>query len=231
MRKSVVVGVCVGVTGLAGGFAYSCVLYVSASLHRAAAKGDASTVRRLLNTTQRAQIDCPKGLFLGYPGNNLTPLMWAAREGHNDVVEVLVGSGAAIDRKDEFDRTALWFAAESGCLACAERLLVCGADPNARSRNDTPVLFVGIHRRDHEMIATLLKAGADPNGVGQIDQSALVEAVDTNDVEIVRLLLSFGADPARVQVGSMNILEYVRSSDGPSRAELEALLSASLNPD
>jgi ankyrin repeat protein len=81
------------------------------------------------------------------------------------------------------------------------------------------------------MIASLLTAGADPSVVGQIGQSALVEAVDTNDVEIVRLLLLFGADPARVQVGSMNILEYVRSSDGPSRAESEALLSASLDPD
>ena len=38
-------------------------------------------------------------------------LMWAARSGHTEIVELFVNHGADVNAKNEYDATALWYAA------------------------------------------------------------------------------------------------------------------------
>lgn len=97
-----------------------------AAMTYAAGRGFALIVRRLLE----AGVD-PRRAY----GNDLTALMWAAGSEDGvgaraamDVVEVLLGAGAAIDAIDNRGRSALMIAAELGHGEIVDLLLGRGAD-------------------------------------------------------------------------------------------------------
>ena len=60
-----------------------------------------------------------------------TALMWAAAEGHAEVVELLLESGSDVHARSRFGATALLLAARKGDVATARALLEGGADVNA----------------------------------------------------------------------------------------------------
>lgn len=58
-----------------------------------------------------------------------TPLSWAAENGHEAVVKLLLVRGADIEARDDYDRTPVSLAAWSGNEAVVKLLLAKGADP------------------------------------------------------------------------------------------------------
>ena len=58
----------------------------------------------------------------------LTPLMWAANNGHSDIASLLLQHGANIEAKDEDGRTPLMYASSWGHTDTASLLLQHGAD-------------------------------------------------------------------------------------------------------
>ena len=69
-----------------------------------------------------------------------TPLHFAARNGHEDVAELLVVKGAAMDIEDDDGRTPLHMVADIGHNGIAELLIAKGADVNAKDKKDyTPL--------------------------------------------------------------------------------------------
>jgi uncharacterized protein len=89
-----------------------------------------------------------------------TALMWAAHEGHVELVQLLLDRGARIDERKHSGETALWFAAQQGHAGAAELLLQRGADPNAQDGEGVTPLMVA-RTNGHEAVADLLRrAGA-----------------------------------------------------------------------
>ncbi|GET41720.1 ankyrin repeat domain-containing protein [Microseira wollei] len=73
-------------------------------------RGDAKTVEAVL--AQGANVNVTGGVTP--VGESNTALMWAAAEGHLDVVNILLAHGADVNVKNDANYTALMYAAERG---------------------------------------------------------------------------------------------------------------------
>jgi ankyrin repeat protein len=93
---------------------------------------------------------------------NTTALMEAALFHRADVVKVLLANGSEVNTRDDFGRTALSFAVQSGADASLiKSLLGKGADPNSTLNNGQSVLFLACD--SPEVFQALLENGADAN--------------------------------------------------------------------
>ena len=129
------------------------------------------------------------------PRRGQTALMWAAAEGHADVVKLLIQAAADVharthaeapgpgDRMSQYRRrpsdfprpassiaanefTALLFAARGGDVASLRHLLDAGADVNATSADGMSALVLATVRGGSAVAHVLLEQGADPNAAG-----------------------------------------------------------------
>jgi uncharacterized protein len=107
-----------------------------------------------------------------------TPLMWAAAEGHADVVQVLVEVGADIHARLASGFTPLLFAVREGRTEVVRVLLKAGADVNETIPSDGPrrrgyggrlppagmtPLLLAVTNAHYELASFLLDEGAEPN--------------------------------------------------------------------
>jgi ankyrin repeat protein len=113
----------------------------------------------------------------------LTPLHFAAREGHGATVRTLVAAGADIDRVTEGDHSSpMLLAAIGGHFDLAVELLGLGADPDVSSDAGATPLYAALNLQWHpksiypqpqafkqqqknyrDLMRAMLEAGADPD--------------------------------------------------------------------
>jgi len=100
--------------------------------------------------------------------------MWAAADGHTEVVEVLIKAGADIHAKlPDSGFTPFFFAARNGRIDVVRALLKTGLDVNDGMEprkpggkipsQGTSALILAIENGYYELALTLLDAGANPN--------------------------------------------------------------------
>ena len=125
----------------------------------------------------------PQGEQLPTPGG-MTPLLFAARDGHLDAARLLVEAGADLNRPDPNGLTPLLMAITNNHLSVAAFLLGEGADPNLPDWYGRAPLWAAVEIRNLD-----LRSGATDNGV---DREAALRLIET--------LIDLGADVnARVQ--------------------------------
>jgi ankyrin repeat protein len=129
---------------------------------------------------------------------NQTALMWAANEGHADVVDVLLESGAhanAAGKVTGLPRTrggvaggrmwtdytsggltSLMFAARQGHTAVVRRLIAGGANPNTANPDGLTALMLAVINDHADAAVALLAGGANA------DDGSLVEAVGLHNM-------------------------------------------------
>ncbi|KAF4439455.1 ankyrin repeats (3 copies) domain-containing protein [Fusarium austroafricanum] len=122
-----------------------------------------------------------------------TPLLLAAKEGHEAIVRLLLDHGAHIEAVDEEYRKPLSLAARNGQDPVVQLLLDHGADIEAVDwRGDTPLSRAAENGHDAN-VQLLLDGGADIEAVDGFGRTSLSLAAGNGNETIVRLLLDRGA--------------------------------------
>jgi ankyrin repeat protein len=130
-----------------------CMTAPEEKLRLAAAEGNLLRVQTFLGQGISAQ---------AADGRGMTPLFWAAKNGHPDVVALLLERGAAMNPLRQDGVTPIFIAAQEGQRKVVALLLRHGGDANAHARiGDVTLLHVAAYRGDQELITLLLQHGAN----------------------------------------------------------------------
>ena len=153
--------------------------------------------------------------------NNDSPLHEACKLGYEDIVDILVSRGAAINAQNKQGYTALHFATERGHATIVTILL----------NNQAAVDIVNINRQTalHKVTSIsialkLLKNGASVNAANIAGETVLHECCMRGNEELVPLLLEYGADLDRENIDSFTPLFTAVAYGNEKTAQL--LLSA-----
>lgn len=134
-------------------------------LELAIAHGDTAEVLHLLDNH-------PELLNINFPENvSLTPLMWACRNRHTTIVDILLKRRAAVNVTNTEEsrkiggNTALWFTAQGafpGTVPIARKLLDHGAEIDTQCEQGTTAFCMAVSWVHMELVQFLLSRGADP---------------------------------------------------------------------
>ena len=122
-----------------------------------------------------------------------TPLHWGARNGHAQIVRLLLDRGADFRLKNNIEQVPLHVASENGHVEIAKLLIQRKADMNAKGYRDRTPLHRAAECGHGTLVYFLLLQGALTTSRDDFGATPLHRAVWSNNDEIVRTLISFGA--------------------------------------
>ncbi|XP_057692768.1 protein fem-1 homolog B [Corythoichthys intestinalis] len=173
-------------------------------VHKAASEGRVLTLAALLLNHGEAETSFLLDYVSQQACQRSTPLIIAARNGHDKVVRLLLDH-YRVDTEQtgtaRFDgyviegATALWCAAGAGHLEVARLLVEHGANVNHTTLNRSTPLRAACFDGRPDMVRFLLESGADPAVANKYDNTCLMIAAYKGHQEAARFLLERGADP------------------------------------
>jgi ankyrin repeat protein len=127
-------------------------------------------------------------------GHNRAPLLLAARDGHDAMVELLLDKGAEVNAQGGVDGNALQAASLRGYEQVVKLLLDKGAEVNAQGGDYGNALQAASSRGHEKVVKLLLNKGAEVNAQGGHYGNALQAASSRGHEKVVKLLLNKGAE-------------------------------------
>ncbi|CAC5378634.1 unnamed protein product [Mytilus coruscus] len=123
-----------------------------------------------------------------------SPVMIACRQGHTEIVRMLIDTGADYNKCNNYGWSPVTFACGKGHTEIVRMLLDIGTDYNkCDSEGCSPVMIACRYGRT-EIVRMLLDIGADYNKCDNEGWSPVMSACRHGHTEIVRMLLDIGAD-------------------------------------
>lgn len=131
--------------------------------------------------------------------NGRTPLHWASRGVHPEVIRYLLDKGAIVNAKDSNGSTALHSTASRSHLEASKLLIEKGADVTAKNNSGATPLYYAAFGGNRELLKYLISQGADKNDLelknayGRTPLCAI--ARDGGNAEVIKALIDLGANP------------------------------------
>jgi uncharacterized protein len=141
------------------------------------------------------------------------PLSHAARNGHLDMVDLLLARGAPINARNLGGATALYFAAERGHVAVAERLIERGADVKLTGRTGISPVAAAAYAGSDAIVEMLLGHGADGRAPDETGKPPIVYAAARAKLDIVRRLLARDIDVNARYANDLTLLMWAAGPD------------------
>jgi len=206
--------------------------YGETALHTCARSGKVEAAKVLL--ARGASLDA------GDSWRGQTPLMWAAAQGHPDMMRALIEAGADVNARStiiawERQRTSeprdkwlppggltpMLFAAREGCVDCIKVLISSGADPNIVDPDQYSPLVLALINGHFDVAGALIDAGANVDMQDKVGRTALWAAVDSHTIPSSNRPAPRETDDT---LGSMDIIKKLLDRgarvDVPLRAQI-----------
>ena len=120
-----------------------------------------------------------------------TPLHWAVRNGHTEVVKLLFAAGAQIEVRDNDGRTPLILAALHKHTKIMKLLLKAGAQVEVKDNSGSTPLHWAVCSGNAEVVKLLLAAGAPIEVSDNYERTPLSLAVCSGNAEVVKILKKY----------------------------------------
>jgi ankyrin repeat protein len=150
------------------------------------------------------------------------PLSHAARNGHLQMVDLLLAHGTPINARNLAGATALYFAAERGRVEVARRLIERGADVNLTGRSGISPIAAAAYAGSDAIVEVLLAHGADERAADETGKAPIVYAAARAKLDIVKRLLARNIDVNARYANDLTLLMWAAGAD-EKVAEADAL--------
>ena len=168
-------------------------------LREASKKGDVDKVKSLIEKLGQKNLDLTDNY-------SISALMYAAQNGHDNVVRILINAGAKVDMDDQYDGfpwklndlngTALMRAAGSGHALIVDTLIKAKANVDGNDECGTALMRAA--KNGHvDVVRILIEAKAKLDGTGKYG-TALTCAAKNGHALVVDTLIKAGADVDKV---------------------------------
>lgn len=178
----------------------------------AASEGDTNKVLALLELEANINYSTP------YEG--ITPLMYAAQNGHLRTVEILIDSGANVNTLPYNRVSALLGACIAGHVYIADTLILNGANVNTRNYDGIAPLMYAAAFDDIVMLDMLLFYNAKVNLQDDDGNTALHYSVFYNNLAITKKLIEAGADINQAENKGFNPILIAAQNGYPEHLDL-----------
>ncbi len=165
----------------------------------AAARGDTKRVVGLLSTLPKAQ-----PLTINHQDTHgVTALHWAAAQGYNDIIKLLLDLGANVNLQNAEGNTPLHLAARNGNLSTVRLLLARGANATVVNRQGQTALALA-YRYHHPNVVAFLEAQAGRAVFGRVSRAGRVgdfawqPTGATLPPEVVDIIAQFAQAPGHI---------------------------------
>jgi ankyrin repeat protein len=196
-------------------------------IHEAAREADLNKVKDILEKNpQLINIKDKEGR---------TPLYWASRGVHIEMIKLLIEKGADVNARDKNNITALHNLASQGHKEAAELLIAKGADLNIKDNAGwIPLNYAIIYGGHREVVKLLISKGSDINNKDKSNQTPLLYAIYGNHKEVVNLLIDNNVQVPIKGENGKSLLH--RAASGGHKRLVQLMLSkgidiSSLNAD
>jgi ankyrin repeat protein len=142
-------------------------------------------------------------------------LIQAVKDENVPLVKDLLGKGADVNARGEFENTPLIIASKLGNIECVKILLANGAYIDSQCFRKCSPLMWAADNGHIEVVNALIKNGAAPNTQDLDGWTALMKAIYRGQTKIVKVLVENGANVNSTNIGgytALFIAEEIESS-------------------
>ncbi len=126
--------------------------------------------------------------------SDFIPIQNAAREGHNDIIKVLIDYGANINVENYWTDTALHFAAQNNNAETCKFLIENGAETEHMTEDGETALHSAARSGRVDSIEALVEMGAKIDQTNKDGETPLVVSIEANEYDAAKKLIELGAD-------------------------------------